>query len=495
MTNKLYIGDNLLTLQSLDDNSIDCIYTDPPYFTGNKKLTYSDTWKSEQEWIEFMKSRLIQCHRVMKKSATILIHIDSKMHIELATLCNSIFGKKNHIETFCWKKRSSGAMQSKFSQTQHEYILAYSKDIKKTKWNGIPQFDPKDKQIPQAHSSEGNSRNSGPNQAYSLHVEPEHSKENGDSTNAFKMTGSKQTRPDGQSSRPNQNYPVYVNEKYHQSDDVSPILITPHHLDVQGYSLHIDSLDGRYTNQDGYGDFHTAQLFDQHGAMREKGNDNNHYQLYTNQDGYGEWAAKQLKIFNANNETRDSDNKYPLHTNSQRISLTPFPGSIEIKPMNGTELGCWRCIPATCQKLIDANMLVVKYNKQGRPKIYQKQYAHFQFNKKTGKLEPFVRTTPISSIILEPTNTRSNKEIKEIFGKTAFTYSKPSFLVERLIKVISNTGDIVCDPFAGSGTTGEAAFRCGRQFILMQIDEGNIPELIKIRLNKKVGKTNYEVIT
>jgi adenine-specific DNA-methyltransferase len=142
-------------------------------------------------------------------------------------------------------------------------------------------------------------------------------------------------------------------------------------------------------------------------------------------------------------------------------------------------------------------MLVIKYNKQGHPKIYQKQYAHFQFNKKTGKLEPFIRTTPIGSILMGdnyPTNIRSNKEIKEIFGKTTFTYSKPSLLVENLIKVISKTGDIVLDPFAGSGTTGEAAFRCGRQFILMQMDEGNIPELIKIRLNKKVGAANYEII-
>ena len=93
-----------------------------------------------------------------------------------------------------------------------------------------------------------------------------------------------------------------------------------------------------------------------------------------------------------------------------------------------------------------------------------------------------------------PTNLRSNKEIKEIFGRTAFTYSKPTELVKNLLKVVCNEGDIVLDIFAGSGTTGQAAFEINRKFILIQLDEGNIPELIKIRLDKKVGAENYEVI-
>src|ERR1039457_3220823 len=64
--------------------------------------------------------------------------------IELATIHNKVFGKKNHITTFCWKKRSSASNQSKFTTQEHEYIIAVAKDIKKAKWNGIPQFEPKD---------------------------------------------------------------------------------------------------------------------------------------------------------------------------------------------------------------------------------------------------------------------------------------------------------------------------------------------------------------
>lgn len=42
---------------------------------------------------------------------------------------------------------------------------------------------------------------------------------------------------------------------------------------------------------------------------------------------------------------------------------------------------------------------------------------------------------------------------------------KPLELIERLVGIHSHVGDIVCDPFMGSGTTGVAAVRLGRKFI------------------------------
>ena len=42
---------------------------------------------------------------------------------------------------------------------------------------------------------------------------------------------------------------------------------------------------------------------------------------------------------------------------------------------------------------------------------------------------------------------------------------KPEYLLERIVLATSRPGDIVLDPFCGSGTTGVAALRHGRQFI------------------------------
>lgn len=48
---------------------------------------------------------------------------------------------------------------------------------------------------------------------------------------------------------------------------------------------------------------------------------------------------------------------------------------------------------------------------------------------------------------------------------------KPIELLERFIRVSSSPGDIILDPFMGSGTTGVACVNTGRNFIGMELDE------------------------
>jgi len=66
-----------------------------------------------------------------------------------------------------------------------------------------------------------------------------------------------------------------------------------------------------------------------------------------------------------------------------------------------------------------------------------------------------------------PTNSRE---------KTGYPTQKPLGVLERLIKVHTEPGDVVLDFFAGSGTTGEAAARHGRNFVL--IDDN--PDAVRI---------------
>ena len=51
--------------------------------------------------------------------------------------------------------------------------------------------------------------------------------------------------------------------------------------------------------------------------------------------------------------------------------------------------------------------------------------------------------------------------------KTGYPTQKPLGVIERIIKVHTEPGDTVLDFFAGSGTTGEAAARLGRGFVLV----------------------------
>lgn len=60
--------------------------------------------------------------------------------------------------------------------------------------------------------------------------------------------------------------------------------------------------------------------------------------------------------------------------------------------------------------------------------------------------------------------------------RTGYPTQKPLGILNRIISVHSNPGDLVCDYFAGSGTTGESAARLGREYLL--IDQN--PEAVQL---------------
>jgi len=64
--------------------------------------------------------------------------------------------------------------------------------------------------------------------------------------------------------------------------------------------------------------------------------------------------------------------------------------------------------------------------------------------------------------------------------KTGYATQKPLGIIERIICVHSNPGDLVVDFFAGSGTIGEAAARNGREFLLIDSN----PEAIAVMANR-----------
>jgi len=65
--------------------------------------------------------------------------------------------------------------------------------------------------------------------------------------------------------------------------------------------------------------------------------------------------------------------------------------------------------------------------------------------------------------------------------KTGYPTQKPLGILERIIRVHSSPGDTVLDFFAGSGSTGEAAARNGRSFLLVDESEAAI-RLMSTRL-------------
>lgn len=60
---------------------------------------------------------------------------------------------------------------------------------------------------------------------------------------------------------------------------------------------------------------------------------------------------------------------------------------------------------------------------------------------------------------------------KEWNNETTHPTQKPVLLMEQLLEIYSNEGDVILDSFMGSGTTGVASQNLGRKFIGIELDE------------------------
>jgi adenine-specific DNA-methyltransferase len=80
----------------------------------------------------------------------------------------------------------------------------------------------------------------------------------------------------------------------------------------------------------------------------------------------------------------------------------------------------------------------------------------------------------------------AKREIQALFPEIIpFDTPKPERLLERIIQLSTDPGDIVLDSFAGSGTTGAVAHKMGRQWLMIELHD-HCETHIAPRLNKVI---------
>lgn len=93
-------------------------------------------------------------------------------------------------------------------------------------------------------------------------------------------------------------------------------------------------------------------------------------------------------------------------------------------------------------------------------------------------------------------NRAAKSELKALFpGTTAFATPKPERLLERIIHIATNPGDIVLDVFAGSGTTAAVAHKMGRRWVTCELVEDTFNRFTRPRLEKVVHGEDMGGIT
>ncbi|HEY0006386.1 MAG TPA: DNA methyltransferase [Pyrinomonadaceae bacterium] len=179
MKNLLYCGDNLDVLRKyVDAESVDLIYIDPPFnskrdyniFFDEKdsqtqRIAFEDTWsyKNIQDslaelrtlqthnlytllesyrivaplafpYLVVMTLRLVELHRVLKRTGSFYLHCDSTMSHYLKTICDAIFGEKNFRNEIIWKRTSSHNDSRKWAHIQDTILFYAGKGFT---WNPI----------------------------------------------------------------------------------------------------------------------------------------------------------------------------------------------------------------------------------------------------------------------------------------------------------------------------------------------------------------------
>ncbi|MFE1523272.1 site-specific DNA-methyltransferase [Schaalia turicensis] len=91
--------------------------------------------------------------------------------------------------------------------------------------------------------------------------------------------------------------------------------------------------------------------------------------------------------------------------------------------------------------------------------------------------------------------TAKNEQVALFSEDVPFSTPKPERLLERIIHIGSNPGDIVLDCFAGSGTTAAVAQKMGRRWVTCELVEDTFKRFTKPRLEKVVNDTDPGGIT
>jgi len=198
-TNLLIEGDNyhvLSVMQYTHKNSIDVIYIDPPYNTGNKDFVYNDRFVDKEDgwrhskWLSFMNKRLRLARELLKEDGVIFISIDDNELAQLKLLCDETFSEQNYISTLSIVNNLKGRSDDNFFATASEFLLVYAKNKTKCKLFGLPLDD--------NYINEFNKKDNKGRYKEIL----------------LRKTGKNSKRND----RPNMFYPIYYNETSHKVD-------------------------------------------------------------------------------------------------------------------------------------------------------------------------------------------------------------------------------------------------------------------------------------
>lgn len=160
-------------------------------------------------------------------------------------------------------------------------------------------------------------------------------------------------------------------------------------------------------------------------------------------DSRGAWTSGDCSV-----KTYSAANDYPITLPSGRIVVPP-------------SSYCWRFSETKIKELISDNKIWFGKDGDGVPR-----YKRFLSEVKDG-----ITSMTIWKHSDVGHNQDAKKEVKALNSKDVFATPKPEKLIQRVLHLASDEGDLVLDSFLGSGTTSAVAQKMDRKYI--GIEMGN----------------------
>lgn len=176
---------------------------------------------------------------------------------------------------------------------------------------------------------------------------------------------------------------------------------------------------------------------------------------YKNKDEVGYYALGHI----VNDQTRKTMNPSRLYSVTINEKI--------YKPKNG-----WRMPEEELRSLISQNRIHIP---EGKGNLYKKLYKHESKGKPATNLWDDIHSIAQGSL-----------------DKRFYPTQKPYMLIERIIKMTTDEGDLVLDPMCGSGTTGIVSKKLNRNFILFD-QNPHSRKIFEDRLNNIKEETNDKI--
>lgn len=117
----LFNADCLNILKSMDDNSVDVILTDPPYFKV-KSNSWDNQWATVDDYLSWLDTVCLEFWRVLKPAGSLYLFCGSKLAADTELLMRQRFNVLNHIiwtkPSGPWKRMRKEDLRSFFPATE-----------------------------------------------------------------------------------------------------------------------------------------------------------------------------------------------------------------------------------------------------------------------------------------------------------------------------------------------------------------------------------------